>query len=279
MIALRLTTLLLAAALVACGGGGGSGSATSAGAQTNSAAAPNGAGNPDLEIAQRLYAGDERLPAGFYRETRPANVTGAVATLHLKNGDLIAGATQFELCTNDDAEALAWSERAAQWQGQYADIVETRLDARLFEIVRVPRADPTALLRQRVFRCAFVDRSATDLALESGPAGVMNARPVSPEALRQIVEYLWQFTPHNNADHIVIASSGESEGARLRHTVRMARLVRAAVSGGCDSIDVIDWVHTLEAQTGAMHRALDTVRRFGARVNGSGAELCTPPPV
>lgn len=277
MSARLATLLLLAAAMTACGGGGGTEGTPSTGAQSNSASAPASVANPDLDLARRLYAGNERLPGGFYSEPRPANVTGTIATLHLKSGDLAPGSAQFELCTDDDAEALEWSERVPAWQGQYTDVVETRVDARLFEIVRVPRADPSALLRHRVFRCGFVDRTATDLAAEAGPAGVLNARPVSLDALRQLVEYLWQFTPQNNADHVVISSTGTDDGARLLHTLRMARLVRAANAGGCDTIEVLDWVHSLDVQSGGLHRTLGTVRRFGARVNGGNAELCAPP--
>ena len=42
----------------------------------------------------------------------------------------------YEVCTNDMAQAIDWSERQATWQGQYSDLVEVRSDARLFEVAR-----------------------------------------------------------------------------------------------------------------------------------------------
>ena len=42
-------------------------------------------------LAARLYKGDERTPAGFDVEARPANVAGTLSTRHLKNTDFATG--------------------------------------------------------------------------------------------------------------------------------------------------------------------------------------------
>src|SRR6185295_8875365 len=130
----------------------------------------------DLQLAARIYKGDARTPAGFDVETRPANVAGTIATKHLKNTDLATGpqgitTSVYEICTNDLAQAVDWSERQATWQGQYSDLSEVRSDARMFELVRVPRSDPSAMIRHRVFRCDYLDRSDTDLRADAGAAG------------------------------------------------------------------------------------------------------------
>ena len=49
----------------------------------------------------------------------------------------------------------------------------------MFEVVRVPRADVTAMVRHRVFRCDYLDRSSTDLRADVG-AAAMNQRPPMP---------------------------------------------------------------------------------------------------
>src|SRR5689334_8043998 len=119
------------AALSACGGGGG-GAAAPASANSQPASAPPpvvsapaapSTASADLSLAARLYKGDERTPAGFDVETRPANVVGTLSTRHLKNTDFTASNATFEMCTNDLAEAIDWSERQANWQGQYSDLV------------------------------------------------------------------------------------------------------------------------------------------------------------
>ena len=42
-------------------------------------------------------------------------------------------------------------------------------------------------MRQRVFRCAYLDRAGVDVAAGAGFAGVLNARPVDAVALRDLV--------------------------------------------------------------------------------------------
>ncbi len=140
----------------------------------------------------------------------PPNVTGTLATRHLSNTDLATGPQSmgptYEVCTNDMAQAIEWSERQATWQGQYSDLVEVRSDARLCEVVRVPRSDVSAMLRHRVFRCDYVDRAGSDLRSDSGTAGLMNQRPLNAVELEKLTEYLWQFTLFNNSDYAVESS-------------------------------------------------------------------------
>jgi hypothetical protein len=120
-----LLGILALTTLAACGGGGGaaapaaSSSAPQAVATPAAAPAPAPAPAPstlaaDLWLAGRLYKGDERTPSGFDVEQRPASVTGTVSTRHLRNTDFATGpqavSPVFEVCTNDMAQAIEWSE-------------------------------------------------------------------------------------------------------------------------------------------------------------------------
>ena len=279
----NLLVLAFSAMLAACGGGGGSGS--SAGVSTS---APSSVPNPpvsqapstsaaDLSLADRIYKGTQRTPDGFAVETRPASVTGTLSTRHLKNTDFATGpqaiSPTYEVCTNDMAQAIAWSESQATWNGQYSDMSEVHGDARMWEVTRVPRADTTALLRHRVFRCDYLDRANTDLRADAGAAGNMNQRPLTAGELQSLAEYLWQFTMFNNSDYAVESSTGASAGGSLTHTIRMGQLVRG-VSGGCETVQMVDWTHTMDTTTGALTRSLTNVRTFKAKSTGGTTELC-----
>jgi hypothetical protein len=281
----NLFVLASVLSLAACGGGGGGSAAAPAMAASNpqpASVAPPVASAPgtsaaDLSLAARLYKGDQRVPAGFDVEARPASVAGTLSTRHLKNTDLAggpqaAGAT-YEVCTNDMAQAIDWSERLSTWQGQYSDLVEIRGDARMFEVVRVPRADATAMIRHRVFRCDYVDRSSTDLRADVGAAGLMNQRPLNADELETLSEYLWQFTMFNNSDYAVESSTRSASGNLLTQTIRMGQLVRGA-GGGCDTVQISDWTHTLNSLDGALTRSLSNVRTFKAKSSSAGAESC-----
>jgi hypothetical protein len=242
------------------------------------APAASSSASTEQAIAEQLYAGMPRVPAGFYVDTVPAGATGSIATTHLKNTDLGAAsnAPRYELCTDDMAQAIAWSETRTTSQGGYADLVETNTSNRMWELVRVPRSDVTARLRQRVFKCGYLDRAGSDLGAESGPAGTLKELPVSAAQLRTLAEYLWQFTAFNNADHVVLRSFGSGDaGGTLTHTIEMARLTRGALAGECDRIDVLRWTHSAEAATGALLRRLDTAQSFRARRDNGVVQLCT----
>jgi hypothetical protein len=279
-----LAMLASVATLAACGGGGGG--ETSAPASTsapqNVTAAPAPVTPPstqtaDLALADRLYKGDARTPAGFDVEARPASVAGTLSTRHLRNTDFATGpqsaGPSFEVCTNDMAQAIDWSERLATWGGQYSDLVEVRSDAHKFEVIRAPRADTTAMLRHRVFKCDYLDRAGSDLRTDTGDAGDMNQRPLTATELETLSEYLWQFTMFNNSDFAVESSGTTTNGNLLVHTIRMGQLVRG-VNGACDTVQLSDWVHTMNPVDGALTRSLANVRSYKVQSSGGLALSC-----
>jgi hypothetical protein len=278
----KVLGILVTMTLAACGGGGGGSAAPASSAPQNVSAPAGNAPAPstsaaDLTLAGRIYKGDERTPAGFDVETRPASVAGTLSTRHLKNTDFATGpqaaGSSYEVCTNDLAQALDWSERMASWGGQYSDMTEVRSDAQKFEIIRVPRADPTAMLRHRVFKCVYLDRSSTDLRVDSGSAGAMNQRPLTATELEALSEYLWQFTMFNNSDYAVESSSGSAGNGVLVHTIRMGQLVRGS-NGACDTVQVSDWAHSMNSTDGSLTRSLTNVRSFQVKSVGGVVESC-----
>jgi hypothetical protein len=280
----NLVVVILSATFVACGGGGGGASAPASGAAPQGVQsppvvnAPASTASADSSLADRLYKGTQRTPDGFAVEARPSSVTGTLSTRHLKNTDFATGpqaiSPTYEVCTNDMAQAIAWSESQANWNGQYSDMSEVHGDSRVWEVTRVPRADSTALLRHRVFRCDYLDRANTDLRAEGGAAGSMNQRPLTASELEALAEYLWQFTMFNNSDYAVESSSSSANSGLLVHTIRMGQIVRGS-TGSCDTVHIVDWTHTMDSTTGALTRSLTNVRTFKAKNTDGAAELCT----
>ena len=283
---LRNAFILAAISLLvsACGGGGGGAPAPSSSGNSQPASVPTppvssapSTTSADLDLAVRLYKGDARTPAGFDVESRPSNVAGTLSTRHLKNTDVATGPQAispiYEMCTNDMAQAIDWSERQATYQGQYSDIAEVHGDTRMFEIVRVPRADVTAMIRHRVFRCDYVDRTNSDLRADAGSAGSMNQRPLTADELEKLVEYLWQFTLFNNSDYAVASSSTTVDGSNIVQTIRMGQLVRGS-AGGCDTVQLMDWTHTMNSSNGSLTRTLGNVRSFQVKSTSGAVSSC-----
>lgn len=280
---LRNMFLALAAmSLGACGGGGGTTSTPAPSGNTSPAtvaspapAAPS-LSTSDLSLADRLYKGDQRTPAGFEIDARPSSVVGTLSTRHLRNSDMATGlqaaGPTYELCTDDLAQAIDWSERLSTWGGQYSDLATVNSDDQKFELVRVPRADVTAMLRHRVFKCSYLDRAGSDLRAAEGFAGSMNQRPLTASELESLAEYLWQFTVFNNSDYAVESSSTVASGDALVQTIRMGRLVRDA---SCDNVQIVDWVHTMNAIDGSLTRAVAPVRSFQVTNTPAGVQACS----
>jgi hypothetical protein len=263
-----------AVVLSACGGGGG-GDSTPAPAAS---APPRPITQSDLQIAQSVYGNGPRTPAGFYSDPLPSGHE-YVSTMHLKNSDVDADAVApqplYELCTDDWNQALAWSELGAESEPQYTDLVATNDDPRYFEFGRVREGDPTFYVRARVFKCAYLDRTAANLRATDGAAGRMNRRPLTAAELRTLSEYLWQFTTYNNVGYAVLDSSGSSSPAALTHTLHMGVLARAGMSSSCDRVDVISWRHTMDATTGTLQLEMTTLWSFGARESAGVVSLCS----
>jgi hypothetical protein len=143
----------------------------------------------------------------------------------------------------------------------------------MWEVVRVPRADVTAMIRHRVFRCDYLDRAGSDLRADSGSAGSMNQRPLTADELKALAEYLWQFTMFNNSDYAVVSSSSSSSGSSITETIRIGQLVRAT-DGGCDTVQLSDWTHTMSATDGTLTRSVTDVGSFKVKGGSSGAQSC-----
>jgi hypothetical protein len=264
---------LAALVLSACGGGGGDGAA----ATPSASAPPRPVEQSDLQIAQGVYGSGSRTPTSFYSDAQPSGYD-YVSTMHVKNANvdatLAAPEPLYELCTDDWNQALAWSELSAQHDPQYSDLVETNDDPRYFEFGRVRQGDPTFYVRARVFKCAYLDRSDANLRDTDGPAGQLNRRPLTSAELRDLSEYLWQFTPYNNVGYVVLKSSGSSSAATLTHTLHMGSLVREGMSSTCDRVDVMAWRHTLNTTTGEIELDVETLWSFGAHESAGVVSLC-----
>jgi hypothetical protein len=220
----------------------------------------------DQAIAARLYTGTPRTPAGFLDDPAPSGFA-QVTTYHVKTSQLAAPTSpSHEVCSDDWSQAFAWSEEVAAGSSPYLDFVGNVATDRYFEFDRVPRGLTDRYVRMRVFRCAYLDRTGVDSTSAAGFGGMLNAGPIDATALRELSEYLWRFTPYNNAGHAVLASEPRN-GTELGHALTIASLERGA-DGSCDRVVLHDSLLTVDLFTGALHRGTAFVREFGVRQQG-----------
>jgi hypothetical protein len=270
--AFRLIPGSIALLLCACGGGGGESSSAAPTVQT--AGVSSGVTQTNNQIAALIYTDSQRTPTGFYTEAMPV-FAGYIATSHLKTTDINSSAVlHYEVCSDDFNQALQWSDAANSVSGDNATLTGNDSTDRYFEFDRLRPGTPQGYLRQRVYKCAYLNRATVDLQASSGDAGLLNARPMDAATLKNLSEYLWQFTRYNNFGNVVLSSSGTTGNNSLTHSLTIATLTRASSSGSCDSIDVTTWKHSLNTTTGELTLSLTPLFSFNAQESNGAVSVC-----
>lgn len=260
-------------ALLLCGCGGG-GSTENASTSPPTASVTSPVTQTNSQIAALIYSDSQRTPTGFYTENVPV-FSGYVATTHLKTTDLNSSAVlRYELCSDDFNQALQWSETANTLSGDNAALTGNETTDQYFEFDRLRAGTPQGYLRQRIYKCAYLNRGTVDLQAGSGDAGTLNIRPLDATTLKNISEYLWQFTTYNNFGNVVLSSSGATGSNSLSHSVIIATLTRASNVGSCDTIVVAEWKHSVNTATGALTLSVTPLFNFQAQESGGAVSVC-----
>ncbi len=260
---LRIAGALACASLVACGGGGG---------------APEVAVDPapdvarDLDLATLAYSPGQRTPDGFHSE--PVRYPDrSEFRFHVKSDDLgVVAPIAFEVCTDDFAEALQWSEAGADARAFDTTLTGNAETGWYFEFDRAVVDTAPAVVINRVFKCAALDRAGL---APNGYAGQLTMRPLGGDALRFVAEYFWYFSVYNNALHAVFESVPGTEGGALVHDIRRVEVrTGSGAVAGCDRVEVWTWRWTADALTGALTSEQRFERAFDARSENGTVRLC-----
>ncbi len=261
-------------ALLLCGCGGSEDNALTSVAPPTASATTGVVTQTNSQIASLIYSDSQRTPTGFYTESVPV-FSGYVATSHLKTTDLNSSAVlRYELCSDDFNQALQWSETANSVSGDNAALIGTEVTAQYFEFDRLRSSTPLGYLRQRIYKCGYLNRGTVDLLASSGNAGTLNTRPLDATTLKQVSEYLWQFTTYNNFGNVVLSSTGATGNNTLTHSVVIATLTRAANISSCDTIAISDWKHSVNTTTGELTLRVTPLFNFQARESGGAVSVC-----
>lgn len=257
----RISAALACTALVACGGGGG---------------APEVAAEPapdlarDLELAELAYSPDRRTPDGFHAE--PVRYPDrSEFRFHVKSDDLgLVAPVAFEVCTDDFAEALQWSQAGADAREFDTMLTGNAETGWYFEFDRAVVDATPAVVINRVFKCAALDRAGL---APDGYAGQLTMRPLDADALRFVAEYFWYFSVYNNALHAVFESAPVA-GALVHDLRRVEVRTGSGAVAGCDRVEVWTWRWTADAATGALTSEQRFERAFDARRENGAVRLC-----
>ena len=267
--------------LSGCGGGGGSGSAASTSSAPAAAAATQAADDGvsrRIAMAEKVYVGVPRVPAGFALDAAPAGATGPVATAapqeHRSRGQ----------CAEPAARGLhrrrrrgAVLVRAACHAGRARMPTSSRPTVRdacsSSSAYRVPTRRRGCDIASSSVR-TWIAAAPTSTRSPAQRACCDPCRSTSRHC-RPRLSTCGSSRGYNNADHVVLASGAASAAVgQLAWRLEMVRLTRDASAADCDRIDRLAWVHVAEIASGALTRRLETLETFRARRENGVVQLC-----
>lgn len=258
-----ISTCLVSLLLTACGG------------VTGSQEIDNNK-NFNMAIASALYF-YVPIPDGFYSEDFQDDVFYSIS--HVNNTSILpmvdrAGLAVYELSSNDYVEALAWSEKASEYQPsneQLTDISETAL---FYQFTRVDPASPQFIHIHRVFKSSMLDRTGVDrINDDDSYKGRITTTDLTVDNVKYIIEYLWTFTSSNNYQNAVLDSSTTETDDEFIHIIKQAKL-DLSYSESCDTITVYEIRYTVSKSTGAIWKEKILTSEFLARRQGAYLEIC-----
>lgn len=230
----------------------------------------------DMTIASALYF-DERTPEGFYKEAFQDDVFYSIS--HVKNTSLLplvdrAGLPVHELASDDFVEAMAWSDKAAEYQQSYEQLADNAETMLYYQFTRFNPDSPQFINMHRVFKASVLDRSGVDRSDEDSEyKGRITVTGLTAETVKLIVEYLWMFTLSNNYRNAVLESYTTETDDEFVHIMKQARL-DFSYSESCDTVEVYDIRYTVPKDSGFIWKDKSLAQTFSAKRTGSYLEIC-----
>ncbi len=261
-----LLTGITVLSLTACGGSSGSSSVDNSAANIAS----------EMVIANALYF-DKRTPADFYKEDFQGDTFYSVS--HVKNTSLLpivdrAGLAVHELASDNFVEAMAWSDKAAEFQQSYKQLASNSETMLYFQFTRFDPATPQFINLHRVFKASTLDRSGVDRNDASASyKGRITLPNLAAVDVKLIVEYLWMFTLSNNYRNAVLESYTTETATEFVHIMQQARL-NLNYKGGCDDVEVYEVRYRIAKDSGFIWKEKVLTSTFSAKRTDSYLEIC-----
>lgn len=230
----------------------------------------------NMEIAQALYFG-ERILVDFYKEDKQGDAFYTIS--HVKNTSLLpvvdrAGLSAFELASDDFVEALAWSDKTAEFHESNLQLTDNTETLLYYQFSRFNPDFPEVINIHRVFKASILDRSGVDRSDEDARyKGRITSPGLAVENVKMIVEYLWMFTLSNNYGNAVLDSSITETVDEYVHVMKQASLNRG-INGNCDSIEIYEIRYTVPKSSGFIWKDKVLTKVFTAKNSGSFVEMC-----
>ncbi|MFH2010793.1 MAG: hypothetical protein ABI333_29600 [bacterium] len=161
----------------------------------------------------------------------------------------------YKLCTDSLEQAVEWSRMKKElhldpWSPPPPEPVDQRQTGKYFEIDygESPHLYGDGL--HRVDRCSYIDRTVYDRLSPGNLIGIFGRRPVTPENVKELVEYLW-CTSHRLGFDRLLDSDIQVGDETITYWMDLTYLVQGDW-GMCDEIIVFRRTYRISRTTGAI---------------------------
>ncbi len=230
----------------------------------------------NMKIARALYF-DLKTPAGFYQEDVQDAASYSIS--HIKNTSLLPvvdrdESSSYELSSDDFAEALAWSDQAAEYQLSHKQLIDNTETWLYHQFTRFDPDSPQFIHLHRVFKSSMLDRNGVIRSDEdSSYKGRITMLDMTAEKVKFIIEYLWTFTLSNNFSNAVVESYTIETDSAFVHIMEQARL-DLSHSESCDQVKLFEMRYTVAKDSGFIWKEKVLMREFSAKRIGDYLEIC-----
>ena len=213
----------------------------------------------DQDIWDAAYGG-KRTPVGFYSE----DIDGGLYYVNTVSITPLAQRQHawYELSTDDAAQARTWSDLSVEYGSQGAMAIEAeRITEKYIEI---SRQNDQLRINFRAHRSSYLDVSGVDRLAEESDIGTFVPRPVTTDAVRELIEYLWFIRHYQHGGTAVLRVEMTESGTSI-----MVRLIELQIIYGDwgvrDEIRLIRSDYSVSTVTGKIHVERTTLEQFPGR--------------
>ncbi len=216
-------------------------------------------GISDQEIWEAVYEG-KRTPPDFYREPLDGSLyylnTISITPLHERENAWI------ELNTEDSAQVRIWSALTEQYgSGERTKILRARETEKYLE---THRSNGKHDILYRAHRSSYIDVDGVDLLHKDSYQGRLTQRPITGDAVQELVEYFW-FIRHDKVGGVAVLCCDTSEEPQAFVTTLIEAQLMSGDWNVRDEIRLLRHGYTVDRHTGEISLVSTVLEEFVGR--------------
>jgi hypothetical protein len=222
---------------------------------------------PSDDAIQELVYSDYKVPSGFYTADFINASPYYENTISVTPNDKRHFPPATQLCAEDYATALTWSEDSAHHSAYYRDLVSTSENDMYYEFVRKYSLRPRDAILSRVYKCSYFVPAPYGWAQDEGAEtiGTLKKKPIDLTTVSNFVQYLWYVKNYNLGGAKVLSIKSQELPESILVRLTHLNVVYAGDRGGIDIIRVKHTDYSVSKSVGRIQANTTIVKKLYGR--------------